>query len=227
MQGTHDIDQTPTANDGGGGLDPREAARLLEQTKREARRQFDLSPPWITVFMGAVILIAYGALWLSTRGQHPYQGPSLGVVALVYAAVAVSIAVSAKVYQRATAGVSGTSVRQRGLEGAAILVSFILGSPVLQGAMKHYGASHAIVYGVIPAAAPLIIVGTTALGIAASKLDWPQFGAALVVVIGGVVAAFVGPSRAWLAAGIGLFTGVACYAAMTSKRLAPIVTGLR
>ena len=80
-------------------------------------------------------------------------------------------------------------MRQQQLEGVAILVSFVLGSPVLQGAMKHYHASDAIVYGVIPAAAPLIIVGTTVLGIAASTADWPQFGAALAVVIGGVVAA--------------------------------------
>ncbi|MGZ4183916.1 MAG: hypothetical protein ACXVFQ_04595 [Solirubrobacteraceae bacterium] len=75
----------------------------------------------------------------------------------------------------------------------------------------------------IPAAAPLIIVGTTVLGIA-SKLDWAQFGAALAVVIGGVVAAFVGPSGPWLAAGIALFAGVVTYAAMTRERLAPIVT---
>jgi hypothetical protein len=201
----------------GDGLDPREAARLLEQTKRDAKRQFDLSPPWVTALMGAVILVAYGALWLSTRGQHPYTGPSLGVVALVYAAVAVSIAVSVKVYRRATTGVSGPSVRQQSVEGIAILVSFVLGSPVLQGAMKHYGASNAIVYGVIPAAAPLIIVGTTVLGIAASKADWPQFGAALAVVAGGGVAAFVGPSGAWLAAGITLFIGVVGYAAATAK----------
>ena len=65
------------------------------------------------------------------------------------------------------------------------------------------------------------------LGIAASKLDWAQFGAALAVVIGGVVAAFVGPSGAWLAAGIALFVGVVTYAAMTSGRLEPIVTRLR
>ncbi len=201
----------------GDGLDPGEAARLLEQTKRDAKRQFDLSPPWGTALMGAVILVAYGALWLSTRGQHPYKGPNLGVVGLVYAAVAVSIAVSVKVYRRATTGVSGPSVRQQRVEGIAILVSFVLGSPVLQGAMKHYGASNAIVYGVIPAAAPLIIVGTTVLGIAASKADWPQFGTALAVVAGGVVAAFVGPSGAWLAAGIALFIGVVGYAAATAK----------
>ncbi|MGA2014280.1 MAG: hypothetical protein ABSH51_27645 [Solirubrobacteraceae bacterium] len=35
------------------------------QTTRDARRQFNLNPPWITVFMGAVILVGYGALWIS------------------------------------------------------------------------------------------------------------------------------------------------------------------
>jgi hypothetical protein len=216
MQGTHDIN-APTTADDGEGLDPREAARLLAQTERDAKRQFNFSPPWITAFGGAVIAVSYGALWLSTRGQHPYSGPSAGAIVLVYAAVAVSIGVSAKLYQRATVGVSGPSVRQRQFEGAAILISY-LGSPIIQGAMKNSGASHAIVYGVIPAAAPLIIVGTTVLGIAASKADWPQFGAALTVITGGVVAAFVGPSAAWLAAGIGLFIAVAGYAVATAKR---------
>jgi hypothetical protein len=134
--------------------------------------------------------------------------------------------VSVKVYRRATSGVSGPSIRQQQVEGIAILISF-LGSPVIQGAMKHYGASDTIVYGVIPAAGPLIIVGTTVLGIAASKFDSAQFATALTVVIAGIVALFVGPSGAWLAAGIGLFLGVVTYAAMTSRRLAPIASGLR
>jgi hypothetical protein len=217
MNGTHDADQTTRADDGGE-LDPREAARLLAQTKREARRQFNLSPLWINAVMGAVVLVAYGSLWLSTRGQHPYSGPSLGVVTLVYVAVAVAFAVSVKVYRRATAGVTGPPLRQQQVEGIAILVSFVLGSPVLQGALKYHGSGNAIVYGVIPAAAPLIVVGTTALGIAASKADWPQFGAALTVVIAGAVAAFAGPSGAWLAAGIGLFLGVVGYAVTDAVR---------
>src|SRR5436190_21163138 len=146
MQGTRDVEQTARA-DAGDGLDLGEAARLLAQSEREARRQFNLSPQWINAVMGAVILVAYGSLWLSTRGQHPYRGPSLGVVALVYAAVAVAIAVSVKIYRRATAGVTGPSVRPQQAEGIAILVSFVLGSPVLQGALRHYGARDAIVYG--------------------------------------------------------------------------------
>jgi hypothetical protein len=70
--------------------------------------------------------------------------------------------------------------------------------PGLRGALRRYGASHAIVYGVISAAAPLIVVGTTALGIAAGRADWPQFEGALAVVLAGVAAAFVGRSGACL-----------------------------
>lgn len=216
MQGTHDSHETTLPNDDE--LDPREAARLLDQAERDAKRQFNLSPPWTTTGVGGVILVAYGALWFTTRDQNPYSGPSLSAVALVYAAVAVSIAVAARIYQRATGGVRGPSVTRSQVEGAAILISF-LGSPVIQGAMDHYGAGPAIVYGVIPAAVPLIVVGTTVLGIAAGRADWPQFGAALTVVIGGSVALFVGPSTAWLAAGISMFVGVAVYAAATAQRL--------
>ena len=208
-------DPKPAATaDNGGALDPLAAARLLEQTRREARRQFDPSPPLLTALMGAVILCAFGALWLSVLGQHPYTGPNLGVIALVYVTVAVTSAVTVRVHQRATAGVSGPSTKQRSVEGIAVLVS-ILGSPVIQGAMKEYGASASIVYGVIPAAAPLIIVGTTVAGIAGTKSDWPSFGAALAVVAGGVVALFVGPIDAWLVAGISLFAGVVGFAAAT------------
>lgn len=217
MSGTHDIEGAAGADDGEE-LDPRDAARLLAEAERQARRHFALSPPWVTALGGCVILLAYGALWLSVRGQHPYTGPSLGVIALVYAALVVSIAVSVRVYRRATAGVTGPAVRQQQLEGGAILISFILGSPVLQGALRHYGAGDAVVYGVIPAAAPLIIVGTTVLGIAASKSDWPQSAAALTIVIGGAVAAFAGASGAWLAAGIAMFAGVLVYA-LASVRL--------
>jgi hypothetical protein len=84
--------------------------------------------------------------------------------------------------------------------------------------MKHYGASDTIVYGVIPAAGPLILVGTTILGIAVCKEDRPQFGSALAVVIGGIVALFVGPSGAWLAAGVGLFAGVVGFALTSGRR---------
>ena len=57
MQGTHDSAETTTADDGAR-LDPREAARLFDQTRRDARRQFDLRPPVVSAVMAFVVLLA-------------------------------------------------------------------------------------------------------------------------------------------------------------------------
>ena len=215
MQATHDNGPHDVA-DGDDALDPRQAAALLDQSTRDARRQFDPRPPVLMVLMGAVVLVAYGVLWLSTRGQHPYSGPSGGAIVFTYAVVVVTAVAAAKVYRRATTGVSGASIRQQRVEGAALGLS-ILGSPMIQGAMYHYHASHTIVYGVIPAAGPLIIIGTTLVGIAGIKADWPAFWAGLILVAAGMIALFVGPSGAWLAAGIGIFIAIVGFAVSRAK----------
>lgn len=201
MNGTRNPNQTATAGDGDR-LDPREAARLLDQARRNAQRQFDLNPPLIALIRAAVILVGYGALWLSVREQHPYEGPSLAAIAVVYTAVIVVIAMTAKVVQRATAGVSGPSQRQMRAEW-------------FQGALKYDGASQAIVYGVFPAAAPLVVVGGTLAGSAAARQQWSLFGTALAVVAVGTGAAFAGPAGAWAVVGIGLFFVVLGQAAAT------------
>jgi hypothetical protein len=123
MRGTRDIDEGVTEDEEP--FDPREAAKVLTDAGRQAKREFSPTPTLITLGMAAIILGAYIAMWLSTRDQHPYTGPSPGVVDLVYAAVAVTIALSAMCYRRATAGVSGPSVRQGKLEGVAIGISYL------------------------------------------------------------------------------------------------------
>src|SRR5437870_673049 len=125
MDGTHDDTNETMTADEGDGLDPREAAKLLEQTKRQAQRQFDLRPSLLTLIRAAVILVAYGAVWWSVRGQHPYEGPNAAALAAVYGAVIVVIVVSAVVLQRATSGVSGQSRRQRWAYGAAFGTAWI------------------------------------------------------------------------------------------------------
>jgi hypothetical protein len=192
-------------------LNARQAAGLVEQSRRDAQRELDTHPPVIMIVMAAAVLGVYGALWLSTRGQHPYRGPSNGAIALTYAVVATTALVAARTYRRATRGVSGGSISRQRIEGVALFGS-VVGSPAIQGAMYHDHASRTIVYGVIPAAGPLIIIGTTLLGMAAAKFDRPQFGAALVLVIAGIVALFVGPSSAWLAAGAGVFVAMVGFA---------------
>jgi hypothetical protein len=106
-----DTDDAATA-DHGGGLNPREAARLLEQTRREAQRTFDLSSPLLSLLGAAVVLVALGAVWLSVRGQHPYKGPTAAGLLVMYGILVCWIAVVVRFRRRATAGVSGRSIRQ-------------------------------------------------------------------------------------------------------------------
>ena len=188
----------------GGEFDPKEAARILQEATSQAQRSFDLKRPLIWVMGGAATFLAYGALWISVRDQHPYKGPSLAVITGVYVVVVIAIALSAKMLQRATKGVSGPSRALMAGEGAAVVVAYIA-TAVIQGALHYAGASHAIVYGVFPAAGPLVIVGCTVAGSAGSRQDWQMFGGALAVVSVGIAALFVSASASWAVVGIGLF----------------------
>jgi len=67
-------DNPATTDDGE--LDPAAAAAILAQATRQAKLEFDRTPPWRLVAMAFVALLAYGAIWLSVRGPHPYGGPS-------------------------------------------------------------------------------------------------------------------------------------------------------
>jgi hypothetical protein len=215
MTTEHGIHETAAGN--GGELEPRQAARLLAQASREAQRQLDIHPPVLSSVAAAIALLSYGALWFSVRGQHPYRGPSGLAIVGVYASVVVIGTLAARMLRRATAGVTGRSQRQLKAEGAAVVVAYIA-TAVIQGALKYNGASAAIVYGVFPAAAPLVVVGLTVAGSAAAREDWPRLGLALAVVTVGTGAFFAGPIGAWAFAGTGLFIVVLGYSATTARQ---------
>jgi hypothetical protein len=203
MDGTRSAEESAMPDEGSE-FDPREAARVLKEATSKARRSFDLKRPLLWVFAGTVVLLAYGALWFSVRHQHPYQGPSLGTIAAVYVAIVVGIALSARLLQRATKDVSGPSRVLTAGEGIAIVLAYIA-TAVIQGALHDAGASHAIVYGIFPAAAPLVIVGCTLAGITGTKQDWPMFAVALAVVSVGTAGLLVSPAASWAVVGIGVF----------------------
>src|SRR5690349_5305185 len=83
MNGTRKADDAVTGGDDDG-LDPRDAARLLEQTSREAQRQFDLTSPLLSRLGAAFVLLALGAVWLGVRGQHPYKGATASGLLVMY-----------------------------------------------------------------------------------------------------------------------------------------------
>jgi len=215
MDGTPDTNGTTTA-DNGGEFDPREAAALLQQTTRQARRQFNPTPPLLTALMAVVVLAAYTSLWLSVRGQHHYTGPAGWAIAVAYALVFLVIGTVTRTTKRAVSGVGGTSRRQLRASITVLLAAWAA-VYVFMGALYHAGASKAIVYGLYPATAPLMIVGLVAAAVSAAREDWRSFGTTLAVAVIAAGSAYAGPVNAWLAMGIGLCTALVASTAVNAR----------
>ncbi len=183
-------------------LGPREAANLLERTRREAQRSLNSDTPLLSVFSALVVLAVYGSIWSSSRGQNPYQGPSLSVIGVVYIVVAVAALVAVAVYVRATSGVSGRSRREA--RWLAIPFAFaVVGVYVFDGALRYDGFSAAIVYGVFDAAAPWLVVGAVMAGHAAATQDRWKLAGGIAMIVVGTGSAFAGPADVWGALAVG------------------------
>jgi len=215
MNRTRKTTEAGTAGEGGG-LNPREAATLFEQTRLQARRQFEPAPPWLLVTRAAMVLATCGAVWLSVRGQHPYQGPTAAVLPVVFAFVAVNLGATLVVAKRATSGVSGRS-RLRRAEIIVLAVAWVAVF-VVMGVLAGAGVSRPIVYGLYPTTVPFIVVGLAWAAIMASRANWRSCGTGLAVAVVGAAGAFAGPAGAWAVAGLGLFVVLVGNAAAVAWR---------
>ncbi len=203
MNTTHDSNATADA----GKLDPREAAALLEQTQWRARRQLSRHAP-LPLLVGAVIVLGcYGSIWLSVRGQHPYVGPSLGVVAFVYTLVVVGAVTTTTMYKRSVTGVSGRSRREDKIAAIPVVLAFV-SVYVFMSALAYDGFSHAVVYGVFDAAAPWMVVGTAMAAAAAAREEWLKLAGATAIVVVGTASAFTGPINVWGVLAVGGCVGL-------------------
>ena len=194
-----------TAADDQSELSPEQAAQLIEQTSREARRQFGhWQSPWLSLAGAAIWLAIYGTLWLSVRGQHPYKGPTGWALLTIFSLIAVAAIVGSVVTRsrRARQGVSGRSRRRETYLGA-VMGSAYVGAVVFQGALRYLGVSWAIVYGVYPAVvSPIVLVA--AGGVFAAVREDRQTLFAMIAVIAVLAgSAFAGPIGVWLYAGVG------------------------
>lgn len=75
---------------------------------------------------------------------------------------------------------------------------------VIEGALDHAGASHGIVFGIWPAAGPLIVVGSAVAGYEAGQAKAAASGAAVATVVLGAGACFAGPNAVWGVIAVGL-----------------------
>src|ERR1700686_4864443 len=210
MQEEHDMDQAPTVEEGGE-FDPRAAAKLLETTTRRAQRQFEFPSPLLNLIQAAALLAAYGAIWLSVRGQNPYSGPSGAALVELYAFIAVAAVAVGLEARRAGAGVSRRSSRAEWTRAVPFVAAF-LSVYVLMGALRFGGFSYAIVYGIMPAAGPLIVVGAAMAGYAAARGDWQLLGFGVAAIAFGAGSAFAGPAGVWGITGVSLCAVLVCRA---------------
>lgn len=190
----------PPPPEEGAQLDPREAATLLEQATRRAQRQFDLQPPILMLVAAATVLVAYGAVWLSVRHQHPYTGPTGAALGVLYGVLALWIGFLAIFMRRALGGRSSRRRRLEGIVFAAIWICVY----VFQGALHHVDPSASVAYGVYPAVAPLLVVGAAAAGYEAARENAGRACFAAAAVALGAFGAFAGPATVWGVMGIGL-----------------------
>ena len=194
------------------GLDPSEAAKILEQTKRQARRQFDPQSALAAVVGAVVFLFGYGAVWWSMHDQHVYSGPAGWSLAVLYGLIAVSAIVGGVAVSRANAGVSGRARRQRQAQAAAVAAAGV-GAWVIEGALRYRGVSFEIVYGVYGPTVPLIALAAAAAGINAMRESWLQLGLCIAIIAVASVSTFFGPLGAWGLTGLGCCLVLLAYAA--------------
>jgi hypothetical protein len=223
MSATHDTGKSPTGGEGGE-LDPREAARILEQTAIQARRQFEPSSPLAAVLGAGVFLLGYGAVWFSMRDQRVYTGPAGWSIALLYGLIAVAGIIGSRVTRRATTGVRGRARRQMQAQAAAAAAAGV-GAWVVEGALRYLGVSFKIVYGVYGPTVPLIALAAAGAGYAAAREKWPELGVAIAIIAVASASTFFGPLGAWGLTGLGCCASLLIYAAILTVwlRRAPSV----
>jgi hypothetical protein len=193
------MNPTPDTTAGNGGtFDPREAAALLEQTRRQARRQFQPDQPWLLAIRAVLVLAALGTVWLSVRGQHPYKGPGGSALLVVAAFVVINYTATVAVRRRATAGVSGRS-RFSKAEIAILAAAWIAPSVVMAALGVTWDSQSGYLLTV-----PLIVVGLTFAALMALRADWLSCGTGLAVAVTGAAGAAAGQAGAWAVTGAGL-----------------------
>jgi hypothetical protein len=191
----HATDATAAGN--GGTFDPQQAAALLDQTTRQARRQLQPAPPWLLATRAVMVLAALGAIWLSVRGQQPYRGPTTADIPVLVAFIVINFAATVAVRRRATAGVRGRS-RLRPAEITVAALAWVAAVAVLV-ALAAAGVS----YSAYPTTL-LIIPGLAWAAVMVARAGWGSCATGLAVAVVGVAGLFAGPAGSWAVAGVGL-----------------------
>jgi hypothetical protein len=179
----------------GTGMDIHEAAAIMQDTSERAQRALIVRRPVVLGVSGVAFVLAYGAIWLSVRDQHPFSGPTPASLLEVIFVVAAAAAIGTVLVGRAGSGVGGSSALQRRI----LLLSYLggyIGMFSVEAALDHAGASRGVlsVYGAV---APMLLVGLVIAASSALSLDWSVFGLGIGLLALAAGSGFAGPVAVW------------------------------
>jgi len=174
-------------------LDAQDAAAIMQQARERAGSELRIRRPVLFVTWGLAVLIGYGAMWLSVRGQHPFQGPAWPTLLLALLLLAIAAIITAQVVDRAASGVGGRSEVQRGIFVLALAAGYaalLIEKIALVGA----GVSRPI-QAVLGVTAPMLVAGLVFVATSASTtgLNWPRLILGLWLLAVAAGASWAGP----------------------------------
>lgn len=175
-------------------IDVRQAAVILRQARERAQRELAVRRPVLFLTWGLVVLAGYGTLWLSVRGQHPFRGPAVPAILVPGALFLIAAVVTARFIDRASSGIGGPSVLQRGIFVLALAAGGFAVDIFIHAAASHAGVDRPLVV-LAGAAAPLLVVGLVFVASCAVNgvLDWPRLALGLWLLAVAAEGAWAGP----------------------------------
>ena len=180
-----------------------DAAVIMQEASDRARRQLRVSHRATFTIWGLGLLLGYGSIWLTVRGQQPFHGlpPATFAVGALLSSASIMTGVA---QAQADSGVGGLSAVRQRIHLLAVLAGFAA-MFALEGALARTGASRAV-FGVFEASAPILVAGLFYLTTSAVWLDWPLSGLGIWLLAVAAVGGFAGPAGVWavdaLAAGL-------------------------
>ena len=156
------------------GLDAQGAAVIMQQAKERAGSELRVRRPLLFVTWGLALLIGYGAMWLSVRGQHPFHGPAWQTLLLSFLLLLIALVVTAQIVDWAASGIGGRSQVQRGIFALAVAAGYAA-LLIEKTAMASAGASRPV-QAVLGATAPMLAAGLVfvATSAVAARLNWAR-----------------------------------------------------
>lgn len=179
------------------GMDAQGAAVIMEQARERAGSELRVRRPLLFVTWGLVLLIGYGSMWLSVRGQHPFHGPAWQALLLSFLLLLIALTVTAQIVDWAASGVGGRSEVQRGIFVLAIVAGYAA-LLIEKTAMASAGASRPV-QAVLGATAPMLAAGLVfvATSAVAGRLNWVRLALGLWLLAVAAGGAWGGPVTAF------------------------------